>query len=121
MRSRCAGRGSSRRWRCSPWRRAAHHRGTATAATAGVVASLALSVALTVMVASFRTSVTDWLDQVLPADLYARSAATATMAETAWLPSGFEAQVQSLPGVQRVAAARACARSNSSRAGPRWR
>ncbi|MBL8286398.1 MAG: ABC transporter permease [Rubrivivax sp.] len=88
------------------WRRAAHQRATATAATAGVVASLALSVALTVMVASFRTSVSDWLDQVLPADLYARTAATAAMAETAWLPSGFEARVQGLSGVQRVATSR---------------
>ena len=35
---------------------------------AGVVASLALAVALTVMVASFREAVTRWLDQVLPAD-----------------------------------------------------
>ncbi|CAM3715297.1 ABC transporter permease [Polynucleobacter arcticus] len=38
---------------------------------AGVVAALALSVAMVVMVASFRDSMTQWLDQVLPADLYA--------------------------------------------------
>jgi len=38
---------------------------------AGVVAALALTVAMVVMVASFRDSVTQWLDQVLPADLYA--------------------------------------------------
>lgn len=37
---------------------------------AGVVAALALTVAMVVMVASFRDSVTQWLDQVLPADLY---------------------------------------------------
>lgn len=37
----------------------------------GVVAALALTVAMVVMVASFRDSVTLWLDQVLPADLYA--------------------------------------------------
>jgi putative ABC transport system permease protein len=88
------------------WRRASYHRATATAATAGVVASLALSVALTVMVASFRTAVSDWLDEVLPADLYARSAATAAMAETAWLPPDFELRVRQLPGVQRVSASR---------------
>ncbi|MBL8339896.1 MAG: ABC transporter permease [Rubrivivax sp.] len=84
------------------WRRAEFHRGTATAATAGVVASLALAVALTVMVASFRTSVARWLDQVLPADLYARSAATAAMAESAWLPPDIEARAVALPGVARV-------------------
>ncbi len=87
-------------------RRASFHRGTATAAMAGVVASLALAVALTVMVASFRTSVSDWLEQVLPADLYARSAATATMAETAWLPADIEARVLALPGVVRLSASR---------------
>ena len=38
---------------------------------AGVVAALALTVAMVVMVASFRDSVTHWLDKVLPADLYA--------------------------------------------------
>jgi putative ABC transport system permease protein len=37
---------------------------------AGVVAALALTVAMVVMVASFRDSVTQWLDKVLPADLY---------------------------------------------------
>ena len=37
----------------------------------GVVAALALSVAMVVMVASFRDSMIQWLDQVLPADLYA--------------------------------------------------
>lgn len=88
------------------WRRASYHRATATAATAGVVASLALSVALTVMVASFRTAVSDWLEEVLPADLYARSAATAAMAETVWLPPDFDTRVRRLPGVQRVSASR---------------
>ncbi|MBX9715396.1 MAG: ABC transporter permease, partial [Burkholderiaceae bacterium] len=56
--------------------RARHQRQTATVAVAGVVASLALSVALTVMVASFRDSITTWLDTVLPADLYARAGAS---------------------------------------------
>jgi putative ABC transport system permease protein len=53
--------------------RASFHRQTATAAVAGVVAALALSAALTVMVTSFRVGVGDWLDTLLPADLYARS------------------------------------------------
>jgi putative ABC transport system permease protein len=41
-------------------------RGTAAMAVGGVVASLSLAVALTVMVASFRGSVIQWLDAVLP-------------------------------------------------------
>ncbi len=57
--------------------RAIDQRHTATAAVAGVVASLSLVVALTVMVTSFRDSLIVWLDQVLPADLYVRPAAGA--------------------------------------------
>ena len=86
--------------------RARMHRHTATAAVAGVVASLALAVALTVMVTSFREGVSRWLDSVLPADLYARTAATSTLAEQAWLDGGFAARVAALPGVQRVEASR---------------
>jgi len=52
--------------------RAVDQRQTATAAVAGVVASLSLVVALTVMVSSFRESLIVWLDEVLPADLYIR-------------------------------------------------
>ncbi len=81
--------------------RSRHQRHTATIAVAGVVASLALAVALTVMVASFRDSVTQWLDTVLPADLYARTAASAA-ADTAYLPTGLAAAVAMLSGVERV-------------------
>ena len=53
--------------------RAVDQRHTATAAVAGVVASLSLVVALTVMVTSFRDSLIVWLDDVLPADIYVRT------------------------------------------------
>ena len=43
-----------------------------------------LAVALTVMVASFRDSVAHWLDVVLPADLYVRTAVSSASAETTW-------------------------------------
>jgi len=76
-------------------------RDTAAVATSGVVASLALSVALTVMVASFRDSVSLWLDGVLPAQLYVRSAG-AGGAEGQPLPPDFVAAVQQVPGVARV-------------------
>jgi putative ABC transport system permease protein len=86
--------------------RARFQRQTATAAVAGVVASLALSVALTVMVASFRTGVSDWLGDVLPADLYARSASSTSASNQAWLPPGFVQQAAQVAGVQRVQASR---------------
>ncbi len=86
--------------------RARFQRHTATAAVAGVVASLALSVALTVMVTSFRSGVADWLDRVLPADLYARTAASSATADQAWLPPEVLRAVQALPGVRSAEASR---------------
>ncbi len=44
----------------------------AAIALCGVVASTSLTIAMAVMVSSFRGSVDDWLVQVLPADLYLR-------------------------------------------------
>ncbi len=86
--------------------RARFQRRTATAAVAGVVTSLALSVALTVMVSSFRQGVVGWLDSVLPADLYVRSAASSSAADTAWLAPDFVQAAAQVPGVLRVQAAR---------------
>ena len=81
-------------------RRARHARATASATVSGVVASLALSVAITVMVASFRDAVAQWLDSVLPADLYLRGSAGAV------LPPSLAASAAALPGVARVTASR---------------
>ena len=82
--------------------RARRMRGNAAVAVSGVVAALALAVALTVMVASFRGSVTDWLDTVLPADLYVRIGNTPGGPDAVSLAPGFVAAVAQLPGVQRV-------------------
>ncbi len=90
--------------------RARHLRSSATVAVAGVVASLSLAVALTVMVASFRDAVSRWLDTVLPADLYVRTASPGGGGnETAWLPPDFAAAARALPGVARAEALRATA------------
>jgi len=84
--------------------RARHQRASATVAVAGVVASLALSVAITVMVASFRDAVSRWLDVVLPADLYLRTAPGSQQA--VWLPPDFVAAAAALPGVAQARAQR---------------
>jgi putative ABC transport system permease protein len=72
--------------------------GLAIQAIAGVVASMALVTAMALMVTSFRASVSGWLDQVLPADLYARFR-TGTL-------SGFspedQAKITALPFVGRA-------------------
>jgi len=81
-------------------------RDTAAVATSGVVASLALSVALTVMVASFRDSVTLWLNGVLPAQLYVRAGGSG-LGEGNTLPADFVQAVARVPGVTQAAPLRA--------------
>jgi putative ABC transport system permease protein len=82
-------------------------RGSAAIAIGGVVASLSLAVALTVMVASFRGSVMQWLDAVLPAPLYLRSSLQAAGGDAALLPATLAQDVARLSGVQRVEPQRA--------------
>jgi putative ABC transport system permease protein len=86
--------------------RARHQRETAAVAVSGVVASLSLAVALTVMVASFRESVTQWLNQVLPADLYVRSAGNLGASDTVFFSPEFVQAASKLPGVTRLQAQR---------------
>ncbi|MCM2342606.1 ABC transporter permease [Rhodoferax sp.] len=86
--------------------RARHQRETAAVAVSGVVASLSLAVALTVMVASFRESVTHWLDQVLPADLYVRSAASLGASDTVYFSPEFVQAAAALKGVKQLQAQR---------------
>ncbi len=87
--------------------RARRMRGAAAIAVGGVVASLSLAVALTVMVASFRGSVLQWLDAVLPAPLYLRSALYAAGGDAALLPATLARDVARLPGVAQVEPLRA--------------
>ncbi|PIF73883.1 putative ABC transport system permease protein [Variovorax sp. 54] len=91
--------------------RARRMRGTAAVAVSGVVASLSLAVALTVMVASFRESVTHWLDVVLPADLYVRATSGGrgssnsggtSSTDTATFAPAFVQALAQLPGVART-------------------
>jgi putative ABC transport system permease protein len=77
--------------------RAGQSPGLAIQAIAGVVASMALVTAMAIMVSSFRNSVSTWLDQVLPADLYARLPAGA-----AQLSSEQQEKIAKTAGVARV-------------------
>ena len=86
--------------------RARRVRGSAAVAVSGVVASLSLAVALTVMVASFRDSVTHWLDVVLPADLYVRTAASTAASDAVFFTPVFVQELAQLPGVVRTSTLR---------------
>jgi putative ABC transport system permease protein len=82
--------------------RARRVRETAAVAVSGVVAALSLAVALTVMVASFRNSVMQWLDVVLPAPLYVRTATTSAAGQVLNFSSEQVQAMAQLPGVARV-------------------
>jgi len=68
-------------------------------ALAGVVASFALVCAMAVMVHSFRISVDDWLETVLPADLYL---SVPTTGAGAGLTTQNQNALAGLPGVRQV-------------------
>lgn len=82
--------------------RARRVRESAAVAVSGVVAALSLAVALTVMVASFRQSVADWLDVLLPADLYVRTSTSTASGDTAFLTPQLVQQLGGIPGVARI-------------------
>lgn len=73
--------------------------GQVVVAGAGVVASVALAAAMAIMVSSFRSSVDDWLSDVLPADLYLRASSSGA---SAFLTPEVIAQVAATPGVSSV-------------------
>ncbi len=73
--------------------------GHAVVAAAGVLTSVALAVAMAIMVASFRNSVDQWLTQVLPADLYLR---TGDVRSGSLLDETLQARIAAAPGVASV-------------------
>ena len=75
----------------------------ATPLIAGTVAAFSLTVAMMVMVSSFRTSVSDWLGLVLPADLYTSSQA---MVDQPGFDPAVQALVAQVPLVQKVETSR---------------
>lgn len=83
-----------------------HSRDQATEARrslAGVLVALALAVAMTVMIGSFRESLLRWLDHALPADLYVRSALRGTDGLPAPLPPTLVEGLGRLPEIARAA------------------
>jgi putative ABC transport system permease protein len=73
--------------------------GRATVSLAAIVASISLIVSMAIMVASFRSSVEGWLEQLLPADAYLRAGATG---DTALLSAADQRRIAALPGVRRA-------------------
>src|SRR5229473_498801 len=64
-----------------------------------LIGSFSLMAAMAIMIASFRQSLDDWLNAVLPAELYFR---TSHAGDTGYLEPGFEDRVRALPQVARA-------------------
>jgi putative ABC transport system permease protein len=73
--------------------------GQAAVSLAAIVASMSLMISMAIMVASFRDALDLWLERILPADLYVRSAGGG---DTAYLSPEDQAQIAALPGVKRA-------------------
>jgi putative ABC transport system permease protein len=69
----------------------------AAVALSGIVASTSLMVAMAVMVESFRSSVDEWLVQLLPADVYVH-----IEGDAGGLDRAAQARLQAIPGVASV-------------------
>ena len=72
--------------------------GQAAIALSGIVASTSLTIAMAVMVSSFRGSVEDWLTQLLPAGLYLRI----ENAEAGGLTPDLQSRLAAAPGVASI-------------------
>jgi len=80
--------------------RLANAPGQASIALGGVLASFGLMVAMGIMVASFRTSVDEWILHILPADLYVR---TASGGGTGGFGAAEQKALAAAPGVAQAA------------------
>ncbi len=79
--------------------RLANASGQAGIALGGVLASFSLMVAMAIMVASFRTSVDEWVLRILPADVYVRSASAGA---TGGLTPAEQEALRAVPGIARI-------------------
>ncbi len=73
--------------------------GQAGVSLAAIVASVSLMVSMAIMVASFRQSLDEWLERILPADLYLR---TGPGSDTAYLSTADQQAIAGLAGIRRV-------------------
>jgi putative ABC transport system permease protein len=72
---------------------------TAMVSVAAVLVSFGLMVAMAIMVHSFRESLDDWMQRILPADLYLRSGSGT---QSAYFDEDAQRRIAAVPGLERV-------------------
>jgi putative ABC transport system permease protein len=73
--------------------------GQAGVSLAAIVAAVSLMVSMAIMVASFRQSLDEWLERILPADLYLR---TGPGSDTAYLSAAEQQAIAGISGIRRA-------------------
>lgn len=76
-------------------------------AVASLMVALSVSIGVTLMISSFRSTVENWLAVTLQSDLYVSSPASAGTRPQASLPGSLQGQVAQVPGVEHAEALRA--------------
>lgn len=71
-------------------------------ALAALTISVSVTIAVSTMIASFRGTVTEWLDLVLRADLYIAAPGPGGATSAVRLPPEWAARLETVPGVERV-------------------
>jgi putative ABC transport system permease protein len=73
--------------------------GQAMVSLAAIVAAVSLATSIAIMVVSFRTSLENWLEHILPGDMFVR---TSGYGETPYLSPDVQARLARVPGVRRL-------------------
>ncbi len=73
--------------------------GQAMVSLAAIVAAVSLATSIAIMVVSFRTSLENWLEHMLPGDMLVR---TSGYGETPYLSPDVQARLARVPGIRRI-------------------
>ena len=73
--------------------------GQAMVSLASIVAAVSLATSIAIMVVSFRTSLENWLEHILPGDMFVR---TSGYGETPYLSPDVQDRLTQVPGVRRI-------------------
>ena len=73
--------------------------GQAMVSLAAIVAAVSLATSIAIMVVSFRTSLENWLEHILPGDMFVR---TSGYGETPYLPVAVQDRLAQVPGLRRI-------------------
>lgn len=69
---------------------------------AGLAAAIGMAAAMGILVKSFETTLTSWIEQILKADIYVASSGSTSVANENAIPEPVWARIESMPGVDGI-------------------